>query len=560
MKKIAFQNFRRFQDFPLLELGKISIMVGRNNSGKSTMVKALLLVIDYLQNQQHKDFSFTNKSLEDANIVSFGRALNNKLDINKRNEITFSLEVDGFSFFISIYGGTEDTNALVSKLSITDNLSNVVFDINYLEETIKVSKYNQSLLTKSDAIGKVMQEFKELGLEIQKPDFKKATPEGLRMLDQFNKLKTRVQNYYEIFEKEINEGGNLFDISYPLKPNVLDKTEDTILQEFVSDLLFINDAELRKLKDLRNNYSHIDDKEKEHLEKTLDELFEKDINTEGETNFEKLENKIQELVDIDNYKSELKDSINEVVKAINKVVIYYLGANPSKQSALFSIRDKQNNLAQAIHEFKQCKIEKGDVEYLFVTYWMEEFEVGKDFHIQFYAGEAYEYYVFDKEGFKSHLADKGMGSLQAMMLILRIATILRKQKGITKNVTVIVEEPELNLHPALQSKLAIFFHEVNKHYGIEFIIETHSEYLIRKSQLLVVENEYTNQDGLNPNPFSVHYFSLKNGPYQMNYKSNGGFNENFEEGFLDLSFFMLLISSPLLNWIFVLRIALLGLR
>mgnify|MGYP006196912103 FL=1 len=201
---------------------------------------------------------------------------------------------------------------------------------------------------------------------------------------------------------------------------------------------------------------------------------------------------------------------------------------------MFSIRDKQNNLAQAIHEFKQCKIEKGDVEYLFVTYWMEEFEVGKDFHIQFYAGEAYEYYVFDKEGFKSHLADKGMGSLQAMMLILRIATILRKQKGITKNVTVIVEEPELNLHPALQSKLAIFFHEVNKHYGIEFIIETHSEYLIRKSQLLVVENEYTNQDGLNPNPFSVHYFSLKNGPYQMNYKSNGGFNENFEEGFLDV--------------------------
>ncbi len=60
MKKIAFQNFRRFQNFPGLELGNISIMVGRNNSGKSTMVKAILLVLDYLQNQQYDTFSFVN--------------------------------------------------------------------------------------------------------------------------------------------------------------------------------------------------------------------------------------------------------------------------------------------------------------------------------------------------------------------------------------------------------------------------------------------------------------------------------------------------------------------
>ncbi|MBN8641610.1 MAG: AAA family ATPase [Flavobacteriales bacterium] len=534
MKKIGFQNFRRFQDFPILELGNISIIVGRNNSGKSTMVKALLLVLDYLQNQQHKEFSFASKSLEDANIVTFGRALNNKLDTSKRNEIVFDLELDGFSFSITIYGDSEDTNASVSKLFITDNLSNIAFDINYSEETISVSKLNPSFVTKSDALGNVMKEFKELGLEIQKPDFKKTTPEGLRMLDEFNKLKSRVQNYYESFEKELDNPSNLFDISYPLKPNVLDKTEDTILQEFISDLLFINDAELRKLKELRDNYSEtIKDNEKEKIEKTLEELFEKEDDTEDKTNFQKLESKIQELVDIDNYRSELKDSINEVIKVINKTIIYYLGANPSKQSALFSIRDKQNNLAQAIHEFKQCKIEPGDSEYVFVKHWMKEFEVGVDFKIEFYAGEAYEFYVFDQEGNKAHLADKGMGSLQAMMLILRIATILRVQKGYTKCVTVIVEEPELNLHPALQSKLTSFFHQVNREYNIEFIIETHSEYLIRKSQLFIVENEYTNQDGLNPNPFSIHYFDVDEGPYQMFFTMNGKFDRNFGEGFYD---------------------------
>ena len=50
-KGVGFKNFRRFENFPMLEFGKITYMVGRNNSGKSTMVKALLLVMDYLQNQ-----------------------------------------------------------------------------------------------------------------------------------------------------------------------------------------------------------------------------------------------------------------------------------------------------------------------------------------------------------------------------------------------------------------------------------------------------------------------------------------------------------------------------
>ena len=73
-KGIGFKNLGGLKNFPLLEFGNITYMVGRNNSGKSTMVKALLLVMDYLQNQLDDTFSFDNKVLEDANIVTFGRA------------------------------------------------------------------------------------------------------------------------------------------------------------------------------------------------------------------------------------------------------------------------------------------------------------------------------------------------------------------------------------------------------------------------------------------------------------------------------------------------------
>jgi predicted ATPase len=128
-----------------------------------------------------------------------------------------------------------------------------------------------------------------------------------------------------------------------------------------------------------------------------------------------------------------------------------------------------------------------------------------------------------------------MGSLQIMMLILKVATIMRKHKGTINNVTIIVEEPELNLHPEFQGKLTDFFHDVNKDHQISFIIETHSEYLIRKSQNIVVKESYTDEEGLNPNPFKVFYFDLENGPYQMKYRNDGRFTNEFGTGFFDVN-------------------------
>ena len=50
--------------------------------------------------------------------------------------------------------------------------------------------------------------------------------------------------------------------------------------------------------------------------------------------------------------------------------------------------------------------------------------------------------------------------------------------------TVLIEQPELHLHPALQQKLGNFFVELAKS-GRNFVIETHSEYLITRLRKLV---------------------------------------------------------------------------
>ena len=87
----------------------------------------------------------------------------------------------------------------------------------------------------------------------------------------------------------------------------------------------------------------------------------------------------------------------------------------------------------------------------------------------------------------------------------------------------------------LQSELADFFFSLNKDYGFQFIIETHSEYLIRKSQVLVAKEHFASQEELlKESPFKVIYFPGDGKlPYDMLYRPDGKFANEFGHGFFD---------------------------
>lgn len=97
---------------------------------------------------------------------------------------------------------------------------------------------------------------------------------------------------------------------------------------------------------------------------------------------------------------------------------------------------------------------------------------------------------------------------------------------------VFLEEPESNMHPDLQAKLAdilIAFSNKSK----KIIIETHSEYLIRKLQYLVATNEIDKENVL------IHYFSFNsknkkgNRVKKIKIKRDGGLDGQFGPGFYD---------------------------
>ena len=97
-----------------------------------------------------------------------------------------------------------------------------------------------------------------------------------------------------------------------------------------------------------------------------------------------------------------------------------------------------------------------------------------------------------------------------------------------------VEEPEIHLHPRYQSLLAEMFLDAYKRYHIHFIIETHSEYLIRRFQTLVADKL------LAPKDISISYLADEEGEAfgetkvkQIEIKEDGFLSDSFGSGFFD---------------------------
>jgi AAA15 family ATPase/GTPase len=97
----------------------------------------------------------------------------------------------------------------------------------------------------------------------------------------------------------------------------------------------------------------------------------------------------------------------------------------------------------------------------------------------------------------------------------------------------IIEEPESNLHPNNQTKIADLLIDASWKFGHQFLIETHSEYLVRKLQFYVACGKIKSED------VQIYYFDKSKDSglaiESINIMSDGSLSRPFGSGFFDES-------------------------
>lgn len=123
-----------------------------------------------------------------------------------------------------------------------------------------------------------------------------------------------------------------------------------------------------------------------------------------------------------------------------------------------------------------------------VSYWLKELGLISDFEIRRIAEGRQLYEAVVKTSDSSvfvPITDVGFGVSQ----ILPVLTLCYYSPP---GSIILFEQPEIHLHPAVQAKLADVFIDVIKFRGIQIIVESHSEHLLRRLQRRIAEEKLDN--------------------------------------------------------------------
>lgn len=131
-----------------------------------------------------------------------------------------------------------------------------------------------------------------------------------------------------------------------------------------------------------------------------------------------------------------------------------------------------------------------------VSKWLKRMKIADKLEVKTIGSGNYNILVH-RDGVPANLSDVGTG-------ISQVLPVLVLAYFAPENSTIILEEPEIHLHPLAQSLLAELFVEVSLQRKVQFIVETHSEHLFRRMQTLVATNK------VKPEQCALYFVERKN--------------------------------------------------
>jgi predicted ATPase len=489
LTQLSFENFRIFKEKTTFDLAPITFLTGPNSSGKSSLLKALLLLkTNYSSDLQVLDFSGPKH-----NLGTFENTLNKN---TKSDTITIGLQTKlGWSQSFGFNQTTFFKQPVTTKRSVYSVLRE-------FDDSIKTSITIELTYQRNERSGRLVK------------------------LELFSKDENKPFVTLEIGDDNIQSTHKLY-----IDGDRIDK--DKMLSSVFHEPLRLQDVKyLKKAKQKTYFNPTIFSPKESAKELYIDEPI---------TVFRKLYEKyVLENFDIKNkrvlHPYFLSMPLKRILKDFAEITdnIEYLEAVRANTKRLYTNDSQGTSFNDLILEYKSREIPQESLD--FTNKWLKKMEIADELIFENIEGVATTVFLIKNDS-RIALADLGYGITQFLPILLKIALeVPRNSKEESELIVVkkiiLLEEPETNLHPKLQSLIADFLLDAIRTFEIRFIIETHSEYIIRKMQILTAEKEIKQADTL------IYYFNEQkmeneNKILKIEIKSNGSLSSEFGNGFFD---------------------------
>ena len=562
---IGLKNFRIFDhtDGFLGELSSINILTGANNSGKSSIIKALQLLKNSSKENQFPLY----------------------LDLNQQEHL--------LGDFDNVLFDKQNRNLIIALPFTFLGMNNLYISLKYTiptsKNTFKASLRAMDVIDKKD--GSLVFSFA----------YREATEEEKQSHKENYEEKLKAHKEKE--EKSPPPKGDIFSFSQfglfaPLNPLVGYVEWSMNLEKLKSYLIGLKEFYLLYIKKRREwvGLDKIDERLKDVLfiPSILVNSFAKEVDAGFWDDF--IDNKIGDRKEAIGMEAvgEYDFDAEEVFFPPPQIedILYYFTLNIFRNKLIWNI-EEDNGTSSSIMEncfkdsWKALTQRIGTINYIsnikeensriynaninspfinllkeyvsldyvntdFINRYLTNFEIGKGIAIDYnpkYQLISVTITTFD--GTERELVDFGYGIKQLVLILIQISVLAEKSKRTEHEYDedgetykdyydpkiLLVEEPESNLHPKWQSVLAEMFAEASMKFKIQLVIETHSEYLIRKLQNLVAEQH------LQPDSIKIFYlrnlYKLQSGKKQvesLHIHQDGSIDyKMFDAGFFDES-------------------------
>ena len=499
---IKLKNFKSVKNaLTQIEMGAITIFAGANSSGKSTIIQSILMMMQTLTSND------TSAITLNGDLVTLGTVEdvwhNSKLDVPILIELILSGDRGNLFYELELMPNTEAGSSTSVRLNhacyawdddSSDNYDNF-FEIQYTSD-------GQELCYVKEHFNDVLRsELLELGYT------RVSEPEGCLVdMDHFLPSEIRINveaqsrdvNWKTVLASPLDHEDQFSSENFNLQmPNGL----KTLLDEAIHTLNLppieqgnVKNGNFKKnnttltLKDYWDWFGSLQAKTVPKLK----EYFTAHLS--GVT-----ENRVQL------HRPEVFSELGET--AVNFFVnkVRYLSANRIAPTALFELGTISKwsevgidggNVAGALSTFKDKNIrylhptgltvEQGKLIDA-VLIWLNYFGLIESIETKDY-GKLGTFLSIKSFGVEKELDLTAVGFGTSQILPIVVQGLLTPLGGLF-----IVEQPEVHMHPKVQSQLAYFFFALSK-VGVQCIAETHSEYIVNQLRLLMARGNKVLQE------------------------------------------------------------------